>query len=57
MKNMVEKLRTRTSQQDAIFKSLTPEERLHWSIVHRKKEGVEKDIDFLIENRGTSIPI
>jgi 5-methyltetrahydrofolate--homocysteine methyltransferase len=41
------------SQQEAIFKSLTPEERLHWSIVHRKKEGVEKDIDFLIENRGT----
>lgn len=40
------------SKQDVLLKSMTPEERLHWSIVHRKKEGVEKDIDTLIENRG-----
>lgn len=41
------------SEQEAALKSMSPEERLHWSIVHRKKEGVEKDIDFLIENRGS----
>ncbi len=40
------------SKQDVLLKSMTPEERLHWSIVHRKKEGVEEDIDTLIENRG-----
>jgi 5-methyltetrahydrofolate--homocysteine methyltransferase len=40
------------SKQDVLLKSMTPEERLHWSIVHRKKEGVEKDIDALIESRG-----
>ena len=28
---------------------MTPEERLHWRIVHRHKEGVEADIDELIE--------
>lgn len=27
---------------------MTPEERLHWSIVHRHKEGVEADIDAII---------
>lgn len=31
--------------------SMTPEQRLHWKIVHRKKEGVEADIDEII-NRG-----
>ncbi len=40
------------SKQDVFLRLMTPEERLHWSIVHRKKEGVEKDIDSLIENRG-----
>ncbi|HSG44792.1 MAG TPA: methionine synthase [Anaerolineales bacterium] len=30
---------------------MTPEQRLHWKIVHRKKEGVEADIDEII-NRG-----
>lgn len=40
------------SKLDVLIKSMSPEERLHWSIVHRKKEGVEKDIDTLIENRG-----
>jgi len=32
---------------------MTPEQRLHWKIVHRKKEGVEADIDEII-NRGIS---
>jgi 5-methyltetrahydrofolate--homocysteine methyltransferase len=30
---------------------MTPEQRLHWKIVHRHKEGVEADIDEII-NRG-----
>jgi 5-methyltetrahydrofolate--homocysteine methyltransferase len=30
---------------------MTPEQRLHWKIVHRKKDGVEADIDEII-NRG-----
>lgn len=30
---------------------MTPEQRLHWSILHRHKEGVEADIDTLV-NRG-----
>jgi 5-methyltetrahydrofolate--homocysteine methyltransferase len=39
------------------LQSMTPEERLHWRIVHRVKEGVEEDIDLLIlaepeENRS-----
>ena len=31
--------------------SMTPEERLHWSILHRHKEDVEADIDTVV-NRG-----
>ncbi len=46
----------RDSQQDILLKSMSSEERLHWSIVHRKKEGVEQDIDLLIENRGDLSP-
>ena len=30
---------------------MTPEQRLHWSILHRHKEGVEVDIDTIV-NRG-----
>ncbi len=30
---------------------MTPEQRLHWKIVHRKKEGVEADIDEVINRR------
>jgi 5-methyltetrahydrofolate--homocysteine methyltransferase len=29
-------------------KDMTPEQRLHWKILHRHKEGVESDIDALI---------
>jgi 5-methyltetrahydrofolate--homocysteine methyltransferase len=29
---------------------MTPEQRLHWSILHRHKEGVEADIDEIINN-------
>ncbi|MBI5298154.1 MAG: methionine synthase [Chloroflexi bacterium] len=31
---------------------MTPEQRLHWSIVHRHKEGVEADIDEIIVRAG-----
>ena len=34
--------------------AMTPEERLHWRIVHRHKEGVEADIDEII-NRSLSL--
>ena len=35
---------------------MTPEQRLHWKIVHRHKEGVEADIDEII-NRGLPSPL
>jgi 5-methyltetrahydrofolate--homocysteine methyltransferase len=31
---------------------MTPEERLHWRILYRHKEGVEADIDEIIKNKG-----
>jgi 5-methyltetrahydrofolate--homocysteine methyltransferase len=31
---------------------MTPEERLHWRILYRHKEGVEADIDEIIQNEG-----
>ncbi len=37
---------------------MTPEQRLHWKIVHRHKEGVEADIDEIINrNRDGQLPI
>lgn len=33
---------------------MTPEQRLHWKIVHRKKDGVEADIDEIID-RGVIV--
>ncbi|HEY9153186.1 MAG TPA: methionine synthase [Anaerolineales bacterium] len=33
---------------------MTPEQRLHWSIVHRHKEGVEADIDEIINRTPSS---
>src|SRR5688572_19613784 len=35
---------------------MTPEQRLHWKIVHRKKEGVEADIDEIINRSLTPNP-
>jgi len=35
--------------------SMTPEERLHWAILHRHKEGVEADIDAII-GRALTLP-
>jgi len=34
---------------------MTPEERLHWRIVHRHKEGVEADIDVLIVKETSDV--
>ncbi len=34
--------------------SMTPEQRLHWKIVHRHKEGVEADIDEIISRGNTN---
>jgi 5-methyltetrahydrofolate--homocysteine methyltransferase len=33
---------------------MTPEERLHWCIVHRRKDGVEQDIDTIIQRSRAS---
>ena len=38
----------RTTEQEALLKTLNAGERLHWKILHRHKEGVEKDIDELL---------
>ncbi len=32
----------------ALLESMPPQERLHWRILHRQKEGVERDIDELL---------
>ncbi len=37
-----------TSAQANPTEGMTPEERLHWSILHRHKDGVEADIDEII---------
>jgi 5-methyltetrahydrofolate--homocysteine methyltransferase len=34
--------------------SMTPEQRLHWKILHRVKEGVEADIDEIINRETTN---
>ena len=36
---------------------MTPEQRLHWSIVHRHKEGVEADIDEIINRDAKQGPL
>ena len=36
---------------------MTPEQRLHWKIVHRHKEGVEADIDEIIYRTDGQLPI
>lgn len=33
---------------------MTPQQRLHWRILHRHKDGVEFDIDEIISNNGSS---
>jgi methylmalonyl-CoA mutase cobalamin-binding domain/chain len=36
---------------------MTPEQRLHWKIVHRHKEGVEADIDEIINRDASPSPL
>ena len=36
---------------------MTPEQRLHWKIVHRKKDGVEADIDEIIFRTDGQLPV
>ena len=36
--------------EQVLMASLTAEERLHWRILHRQKEGVEEDIDKIIQS-------
>src|SRR5262245_9522733 len=36
---------------------MTPEQRLHWKIVHRKKDGVEADIDEIINRTDGQLPV
>ncbi len=46
--------KTRPDQQKALLEAMTPAERIHWRILHRKKEGVEADIDAIIHSTGDS---
>ncbi len=46
-----EKVTPRSSEAASPTASMAPEERLHWAILHRHKEGVEADIDAIV-NRG-----
>ncbi len=45
----------RASSQKEALKELTPEQRLHWRILHRMRDGVEQDIDeILARSNGKS---
>ena len=39
----------KVDQQKAALQAMTPEERLHWRILHRQKENIEADIDAIIQ--------
>lgn len=41
--------RVKTNSQKVALQEMTPEQRLHWRILHRQKEGVEQDIDEIIQ--------
>ena len=36
---------------------MTPEQRLHWRILHRQKEGVEADIDEILQRSPAEDPV
>ncbi|NMC79328.1 MAG: methionine synthase [Chloroflexi bacterium] len=38
----------KTDAQKVALQEMTPEEQLHWRILHRQKDGVEEDIDLII---------
>ncbi len=41
----------KTDAQKVALQEMTPEERLHWRILHRQKDGVEEDIDLIIHRK------
>jgi 5-methyltetrahydrofolate--homocysteine methyltransferase len=42
--------KNKPDSEQVLLASLTAEERLHWRILHRQKEGVEEDIDEIIQS-------
>ncbi len=46
--------KARPDQQKAALEQMTPAQRIHWRILHRQKEGVEVDIDAIINSDGAS---
>ncbi len=44
----------KTSQTQAALQAMSAEQRLHWRILHRQKEGVEADIDEIIQRGNLS---
>lgn len=44
----------KTSDQQAALQNMTPEQRLHWRILSRNRENVEKDIDEIIQREADS---
>ena len=49
-----EKVAPQAAEATSPTASMTPEQRLHWAILHRHKEGVEADIDALVNRGGFS---
>ena len=39
----------KVDQQKAALQAMTPEQRLHWRILHRQKENIEADIDAILQ--------
>jgi 5-methyltetrahydrofolate--homocysteine methyltransferase len=42
--------KTKTNSEKEILQKLSAAQRLHWRILHRQKEGVEEDIDEILQN-------
>jgi 5-methyltetrahydrofolate--homocysteine methyltransferase len=40
---------TKSGNQKAVLQKMTPEQRLHWRILHRQKEDIEGDIDEIFD--------
>ena len=41
--------KSKAGSEQETLKAMTPEERLHWRILHRQKDGVEADIDEILQ--------
>ncbi len=44
----------KTGGTQALLSAMTPAQRIHWRIVHRQKEDVEKDIDVIIDENSAN---